>query len=36
MVVNQGQLADILGKTNVTIWEWQGETPPLPILERGP
>lgn len=35
MVVNQGQLAEILGKTDVTIWEWQGETPPLPILERG-
>src|SRR5712671_3835692 len=35
MVVNQGQLAEILGKTDVTIWEWQQETPPLPILERG-
>lgn len=34
-IVNQGRLAEILGRTDVTIWEWQNETPPLPILKRG-
>jgi phage terminase Nu1 subunit (DNA packaging protein) len=35
MVVNQGKLAEILGRTDVTIWEWQKETPPLPVLKLG-
>jgi phage terminase Nu1 subunit (DNA packaging protein) len=35
IVVNQGRLAEILGRTDVTIWEWQKETPPLPVLKLG-
>jgi len=35
ITVNQARLAEILGRTDVTIWEWQDETPPLPILKRG-
>jgi phage terminase Nu1 subunit (DNA packaging protein) len=34
-IVNQAELVEILGRDNSTIWEWQKETPPLPILERG-
>ena len=34
MVVNQGQLAEIFGVTDVTIWEWQKQG--LPILKQGP
>ena len=35
MTVNQTQLAELLGVSDVTIWEWQKLGPPLPILKQG-
>lgn len=32
-IVNQSELAEFLGKSDVTIWEWQKEG--LPILKQG-
>lgn len=35
MTVNQTQLAELLGVSDVTIWEWQKLEPPLPMLKQG-
>ncbi len=33
--VNQTELSEILGVSDVTIWEWQKQDPPLPMARRG-
>jgi hypothetical protein len=35
MTVNQTQLAELLGVSDVTLWEWQKLEKPLPILKQG-
>jgi len=35
MTVNQTQLAELLGVSDVTLWEWQKLDPPLPMLKQG-
>lgn len=34
MLVNQGQLSEIVGVSTVTLTEWQKENPPLPMRAR--
>lgn len=36
MTVNQTQLAEVVGVSDVTIWEWQKLEKPLPMLKQGP
>lgn len=33
--VNQTELAQIVGVTDVTLWSWEKEQPPIPIALRG-
>lgn len=34
-IVNQTELAEIVGVTDVTLWSWDKEDPPIPIAQRG-